>query len=55
MKLDMDKIQFESKREIIDIAYALDEFIKNHKHKDAKLKEDAQRFIDLLDVMYMSW
>lgn len=55
MTLNLDSIQFESKREITDIAYALDEFLKNHKHKDAKLKEDVQRFIDLLDAMYMNW
>lgn len=55
MKLNMDSIQFESKREIANIIYALEEYLKDHKRKDAKLKEDTQRLIDLLDGMYMNW
>lgn len=48
MQRDMDSIQFESRREIGDIIYALE----NSKDKD---NETVQEFINLLDIMSMCW
>lgn len=53
MKLDMDKIQFESRVEIGDIIKALEEWQETHK-RDSK-SECVQELIDKLDVMCMSW
>lgn len=47
MKLDMDKIQFESRYEIETIIEALE------KCKDKN--EIVQNLIDKLDAMYLSW
>lgn len=48
MKLDMDKIQFESRNEIDSIVKALEQ------SKDKNTKE-VKELIGLLDSMYMSW
>ena len=53
MQMSMDTIQFESSREIEQISYALAEFLKDHKRTD--IRENVERLIDLLDVMYMCW
>lgn len=53
MKLDMDKIQFESRVEIGDIIKALEEWQETHK-RDSK-SERVQELIDKLDAMCMSW
>lgn len=48
MKLDMDKIIFESRLEIDKVIAALE------KSQD-KDNETVKELIDLLDVMYMNW
>ena len=48
-----DYIKFESRKEIDDIANALEKFIKEHPGDDGK--ESIRRMIDLLDAIYMSW
>lgn len=48
MKLNMDTIQFESRREIGEIIEALEE------SPEAK-NEIVKELIDLLDAMSMSW
>ena len=48
MKLDMDKITFESRKEIEIVMAALEN------SRDAE-KEVVQRLIDLLDVRHMNW
>lgn len=53
MKLDMDKIQFESRIEITAIAGALEKYLQNQKKPDDG--QTIQELIDLLDKMYMSW
>lgn len=53
MKLDMDTIQFESRREIEVVSKALAEW-----HEKNKIKENhemVERLIDLLEVMHMNW
>ena len=53
MQKDMDTIQFESRREIEDIIYALDIFLEEHiDHHSAK---EVKRLRDNLDVMEMEW
>ncbi len=53
MNVNMDKIQFESRREIGEIIAALEEWQKDHK-KDEK-NATVQEMIDKLDAMSMSW
>lgn len=53
MKLDMDKIVFEDRTEIDEIASALDTFLKEH--PEAREKESAKKLMNMLDSMYMSW
>lgn len=53
MKLDMDKIQFESRMEIGAIIRALEEWTKGHE-KDSKI-EYVEELIGKLDVMSMCW
>lgn len=53
MKKDMDKIQFESRSEIHDIASALDTF--KNEHPTAEENKTVERLFDLLDVMDMEW
>ena len=53
MQMDMDTIQFESRVEIEQISYALNEFLKEHKRTD--IRDNVKQLIDLLDVMYMCW
>lgn len=53
MKLEMDKIQFESRVEIGAIIHALEEW-KNGHEKDSKM-EYVEEFIGKLDVMSMCW
>lgn len=53
MTKDMDKIQFESRGEIDEVACALQEWLD--KNKQDKKSKTVERMIDLLDAMYMSW
>ena len=53
MKKNMDKIVFESRREIEEVISALEEWQKSHK-SDSK-KETVQKLVSLLDVMHMEW
>lgn len=53
MKLDMDKIQFESRSEIDEIADALDTYMKEH--PKSRSVETVKKLSNLLDVMYMNW
>ena len=53
MKKDLDKIVFESRREIEEVLSALDEWQDSHK-SDSK-KETVQKLVNLLDVMHMEW
>lgn len=53
MKKNMDKIVFESRREIEEILSALEEWQKSHK-SDSKA-ETVEKLINLLDVMHMEW
>lgn len=46
----MDKIVFETRREIGDVSNALSQQIKEHGEN-----ETLQRLIHLLDAMYISW
>lgn len=49
----MDKIQFESRREIQELMQVVDTYVKqNPKEKE---NETLKRFFDLLDVMEMEW
>ena len=49
MKKEMDKIIFESRREIDEVVHALEQI------PEEKKSESAKRLADLLDVMYMEW
>ena len=53
MKKDLDKIVFESRREIEEVLSALNEWQDSHK-SDSK-KETVQKLVNLLDVMHMEW
>lgn len=53
MKKNMDKIVFESRAEVDEVAYALVTFLKEH--PEARGKENVQQLAHLLDVMYMEW
>ncbi len=53
MKQDMDKIVFESRREIEAIEMALNTYTEEH--PDESYAEEAQRLSELLEVMHMSW
>lgn len=53
MKLDMDKIVFEDRTEIDEIASALDTFLKEH--PNARERDSAVKLVNMLDSMYMSW
>lgn len=53
MEINMDKVQFESRREVDEVACALQEWLDKNK-QDSKAKT-VERMIDLLDAMYMSW
>lgn len=50
MKLDMDKIQFEHRWEIDEIAEALKEY-----QEDQGKNETVTKLINLLDAMWMNW
>lgn len=50
MKLNMDKIQFESRYEIYEIIKALETYQKEHEKNDT-----VKELIDKLDAMSMSW
>lgn len=50
---DMDKIKFQSRREIDETMAALDIFLNEHPKADEK--KTVTRLRDLLDVMYMEW
>ncbi len=51
MKIDADRIQFESKSEIDNIISALNEYLENADGDN----EDAQELLDLLDAMQREW
>lgn len=53
MKLDMDRIQFESRAEIGEIIRALEEW--RDSYKEDKKRDTIQEFIDKLDTMSMCW
>lgn len=53
MKLDMDRIQFESRAEIGEIIRALEEW--RDSHKEDKKRDAVQELIDKLDTMSMCW
>lgn len=53
MKLDMDKIQFESRVEIGEIIRALEEW--QDMHKGDRKEDTVKELIGKLDVMSMSW
>lgn len=50
MKVDMDKLQFESRREIEAVMKALDEYLG--KHPD---DETVKELMEKLDYMHMVW
>lgn len=50
MKKDMDKIIFESRIEINEVANALENYVKEHGEN-----KTVKKLIDLLDAMYLSW
>ena len=52
MKIERDKIIFESRREIEGVQIALGDYLESHKSDD---NYAAQKLYDLLDVMHMSW
>lgn len=53
MQRDLDKIQFEYRREIQELMRVVDQYVKqNPKEKN---NSTLQRFFDLLDVMDMEW
>lgn len=52
MKLEMDKIVFEQRYEIHEVAKALQEYMERHKGEDM---ETVRELFDKLDVMDMSW
>lgn len=52
MQRSVDKITFESRREICNIINALDAFLEEHQKDENK---DIERLRDLLDVMEMEW
>ena len=52
MQRSVDKITFESRREIYNIINALDVFLEEHQEVE---KQDIERLRDLLDVMEMEW
>lgn len=53
MKLNLDQIIFENRREIEQVLSALEQFLKEH--PDAKEAPVARELADKLDVMHMSW
>lgn len=53
MQLDMDCIQFESRREIEDIIIALDTYLKEHKRTNSV--DTVKKLANLLNVMHMNW
>lgn len=53
MKKNMDKIQFESRNEIVNLMEVINKYVEqNPKEKQNKTLE---QFFDLLDVMHMEW
>lgn len=50
MKKNMDKIVFESRKEIDEVANALEKYVKEHGEN-----ETVKKLINLLDAMYMNW
>lgn len=46
----MDKIVFESRKEIDEVANALEKYVKEHGEN-----ETVKKLINLLDAMYMNW
>lgn len=52
MKLELDKIKFEYRNEIHEVAKALQEYLEKHKNEDTKT---VQELFDKLDVMDMNW
>lgn len=53
MKVEMDKIQFESRNEIRELMDVIDKFVKQNPSE--KSNETLKRFFDCLDTMDMSW
>lgn len=53
MKKNMDCIQLESRREIVEVIQVLEEWQMSHK-SDSKA-DTVKRLIDLLEVMHMEW
>ena len=53
MTMSRDKIQFQSRHEIDEVASALDTFMKEH--PDSREKEAVKKLSALLDVMYIGW
>lgn len=53
MNKQMDKIQFENRREIEELMRVINKYIEqNPKEKN---NNTLERFYDLLDVMHMEW
>lgn len=50
---DMDKIQFESRTEIVDLMKVIDKYIKQNPLETQN--KTAEKFFALLDVMLMEW
>lgn len=53
MKLEMDKIIFESRLEIDEVENAIDKFLEEH--PKAEGADTLKNLSKLLDKMYMSW
>lgn len=53
MKLEMDKIIFESRSEIDEVQNGVDVFLKEH--PKAEGADTLKQLSKLLDAMYMSW
>ena len=53
MKLEMDTIVFESRREIEDVLSALEQFLDEH--PDVSESVAVKQLADKLDVMHMNW
>ncbi|WP_195267499.1 hypothetical protein [Eubacterium sp. 1001713B170207_170306_E7] len=53
MKKDMDKIIFESRREIEELMKVVDRYV--NQNPEEKENKTLKRFFDLLDVIDMEW
>lgn len=55
MQVNMDKLQFESRREIESVMLALEYYLENNKKKSSFDAEVVKEALDKLCVMHMEW